>query len=52
MLHNFKKYETLMERWIEKTKEGESAFNQNDKSRIPSRIIDGKMSKNKKQEFR
>jgi len=44
-LHNFKKYELLMEKWIEKTKEGESAFDQKDKSRIPSRIKDGKIVK-------
>ena len=42
LCHNFKAYDEVMMKWIEKTKPGESAFDQTDKSRIPARIIDGK----------
>ncbi len=46
-LHNFRKYDERMLPWIEKIKEGQSAFDQIEKTRIPSRIINGKIVYNK-----
>jgi DNA (cytosine-5)-methyltransferase 1 len=42
IFHNFRPYKENMLSWIELLKEGESAFDNSDKSRIPSQLIDGK----------
>ncbi|MFI3296284.1 MAG: DNA cytosine methyltransferase [bacterium] len=39
--HNFKKYTPHMESWIKDIKEGESAFDNTDISKIPHRVKDG-----------
>lgn len=41
--HNFKPYNPMMFDWIKDLKEGQSAFNNTDKKKIPHRIIDGKI---------
>jgi DNA (cytosine-5)-methyltransferase 1 len=41
ILHHFKKYDPIMEKWIEDTLPGMSAFDQKDKNKIPARIING-----------
>jgi DNA (cytosine-5)-methyltransferase 1 len=40
-LHFYRPYDERMLPWIENTKEGQSAFDQKDKSRIPNQVIDG-----------
>jgi len=44
--HNFRPYDERMLPWIEKTKEGESAFNNKDPKRRPHKIVDGKIVSN------
>lgn len=39
--HNFKRYTPHMESWISEIREGESAFDNSDSTRIPHRIVDG-----------
>lgn len=39
--HNFRRYAPHMERWISEIKEGESAFDNTDITRIPHRVVDG-----------
>ena len=41
--HNFRPYDKRMLPWIEKTKEGESAFNNKDPKRRPHKIVDGEI---------
>ncbi|HED05338.1 MAG TPA: DNA cytosine methyltransferase [Ignavibacteria bacterium] len=41
--HNFRPYDERMLPWIEKTKEGESAFDNQDPKRRPHKIEDGKI---------
>jgi DNA (cytosine-5)-methyltransferase 1 len=41
--HSFREYDIKMLPWIEKLKEGESAFQNKDKKRIPHQIKDGKV---------
>jgi len=43
IFHQFKKYTPSMRSWIEYIKEGESAFENQDKNRIPHRIVDGEI---------
>jgi len=47
IFHSFREYDEKMMPWIENIKEGQSAFDNIDKSKIPHRIIDGKIIKNK-----
>lgn len=47
IFHAFREYDQRMLPWIENLKEGQSAFEQTDKLRIPHRIIDGKLVPNK-----
>ena len=44
--HGFRSYPEHMESWIADLKEGESAFSNKDKSKIPHQIIDGKVVHN------
>lgn len=39
--HNFRKYAPHMESWISEIKEGQSAFDNNDISRIPHTVKNG-----------
>lgn len=39
--HNFKKYDSKMLAWIENIKEGQSAFDNKERKRIPHKIVDG-----------
>lgn len=41
--HNFRPYPQHMLNWINKLKEGESAFDQHDQTRVPHQIINGKI---------
>lgn len=41
--HNFKKYTPTMQNWISNLKEGESAFENKDLSRIPHKLVDGEI---------
>jgi DNA (cytosine-5)-methyltransferase 1 len=41
--HNFRRYDPRMVDWIKDLREGESAFNNKDKKKIPHRIINGKI---------
>jgi len=41
IFHFFRPYDEKMLPWIEKIKEGQSAFDQKDENRIPNKIIDG-----------
>lgn len=45
--HNFRPYAEHMLAWIEKTKGGESAFNNKDPKRRPHKIVDGEIVFNK-----
>jgi DNA (cytosine-5)-methyltransferase 1 len=45
--HNFRNYDNYMRSWISDLKEGESAFSNTDKLKIPHRIIDNKVVHNK-----
>lgn len=45
--HNFREYDERMRPWIKNLKEGQSAFENKDKTKIPHRIIDGKVVYNK-----
>lgn len=45
--HNFRPYAEHMLAWIEKTKEGESAFDNKDPKRRPHKIVDGEIVFNK-----
>lgn len=45
--HFFREYDPYMRNWISLLKEGESAFENKDKARIPHRIINGKKILNK-----
>ena len=45
--HSFRKYDIRMLPWIEKLKEGESAFDNKEPNRIPHQIINGKIVFNK-----
>ena len=47
IFHGFREYDQRMLPWIENLEEGQSAFEQTDKLRIPHRIIDGKLVPNK-----
>lgn len=47
IFHAFREYDQRMLPWIENLEEGQSAFEQSDKLRIPHRIIDGKLVPNK-----
>ncbi len=44
--HNFRPYGKHMISWIENTKEGESAFNNEDPKRRPHKVVNGKMISN------
>jgi len=44
--HNFRPYGEHMLSWIEKIKEGESAFDNKDQKRIPHKIINGEIISN------
>lgn len=46
--HNFRPYAEHMLAWIEKTKEGESAFDNGDPKRRPHKVVDGKVVFNTK----
>jgi DNA (cytosine-5)-methyltransferase 1 len=46
--HNFRPYAKHMLSWIDKTKEGESAFDNKNPKRRPHKIIDGKIVFNKR----
>lgn len=46
--HNFRPYAEHMLAWVEKTKEGESAFGNKDPKRRPHKIVDGKIVFNTK----
>lgn len=46
ILHFFRPYDTRMRLWIENLKEGQSAFEQKDSSRIPHSIVDGILVRN------
>lgn len=46
--HNFRPYAEHMLAWIEKTKEGESAFDNKDPKRRPHKVVDGKIVFNTK----
>ena len=46
--HNFRPYAEHMLSWIEKTKEGESAFDNKDPKRRPHKVVNGKMISNAK----
>ena len=46
--HNFRPYAEHMLPWIEKTKEGESAFDNEDPKRRPHKVVNGKMIANAK----
>ncbi len=45
-LHFYRPYDERMLPWIENTLEGQSAFDQQDKNRIPNQIIDGALKVN------
>lgn len=47
IFHAYREFDKRMLPWIENLKEGQSAFEQTDKLRIPHRIIDGKIVQNK-----
>jgi len=46
--HNFRKYPEHMRAWISELSEGQSAFDNDDESRIPHRIVDGQMVVNQR----
>src|SRR3989304_8596871 len=46
--HNFRPYAEHMLSWIEKTKEGESAFDNEDPKRRPHKLVNGEMISNAK----
>ena len=41
--HSFRSYPEHMEKWIADLKEGQSAFSNKDKSKIPHQVVDGKI---------
>ncbi|TRX70724.1 DNA cytosine methyltransferase [Carboxylicivirga sp. M1479] len=45
--HSYREFDKRMIPWIENLKEGQSAFENNDKKRIPHRVIDGQIVYNK-----
>lgn len=45
ILHHFKSYDKKMLPWIENLKEGESAFDNKEKYRVPHKIVNGKVVK-------
>tara|TARA_B100000780_G_scaffold275960_1_gene243633 strand:- start:95 stop:2617 length:2523 start_codon:yes stop_codon:yes gene_type:complete len=47
IFHAYREFDKRMLPWIENLEEGQSAFEQTDKLRIPHRIIDGKIVQNK-----
>lgn len=47
IFHSFREYDLKMLPWIENLKEGQSAFQNDDESRIPHKIVDGKVVFNK-----
>lgn len=47
IFHSFREYDLKMLPWIENLKEGQSAFQNEEESRIPHRIVDGKVIFNK-----
>lgn len=47
IFHSFREYDLKMLPWIENLKEGQSAFQNEEESRIPHRIVDGKVVFNK-----
>ncbi|MCD8435956.1 DNA cytosine methyltransferase [Tenacibaculum dicentrarchi] len=47
IFHAYREFDKRMLPWIENLEEGQSAFEQTDKLRIPHRIIDGKLVPNK-----
>lgn len=46
--HNFRKYPEHMRAWISELSEGQSAFDNNDESRIPHKIVDGQIVVNQR----
>ena len=47
IFHSFREYDLKMLPWIENLEEGQSAFQNEEESRIPHRIVDGKVVFNK-----
>jgi DNA (cytosine-5)-methyltransferase 1 len=48
ILHSYREFDKRMLPWIENLKEGQSAFDNIDKDRIPHKIVDGKKIYNKR----